>query len=309
MNSLFTTVAYASEAEDAANAVDQIAKSIDTYGPLIVLSAIFFFLFMVLVIAMIYINHKMIKRISDTNTKQTTTEEGLLKKFVDAALSELTSDDDITEAISDKIKPLENAIKDLQKDAKHDKKDNNDDDYHKDLVGAYIDVNMTFKDASRIALKNLNCDRIGIYVFHNGNESMLGLPFFKMTCVHEWTPSGSNTLRGKSHCNMPLHLFNDFIEDLWNYGFYRSENIEKTALIDPSIKEFVSFSKTQALYIMAVKDSNNDAITGFVVAEFNQPDTFEHDDTRNNKIKETLSNMIAIVSPILSNRYKYKKEK
>lgn len=303
---LITDTAYASEAVgETANAVGTLAEAINNYGPLIVLMAVFFVIFIVLIIAMILINYNMIKKMAATNTSQQNTEEGILKKFVDAALSELTKDDNIGDTISAKIKPLEKAIDQLQQQQEA----NAEDDYHKDLVGAYIDVNMTFKDASRAALKNLNCDRIGIYVFHNGNESMLGLPFFKMSCIHEWTPSGTNTLRGKSHCNMPLHLFNDFIEDLWKYGCYKSENIEITAATDPSIKEFVSFSKTQALYIMAIKDNDTDAITGFVVAEFNQPDTFEHDDERNTSVKDVLSTLIATISPIVCNRYIYKKDK
>ena len=106
---------------------------------------------------------------------------------------------------------------------------------------------------------------------------------------------------------MPLHLFNDFIEDLWRDGIYKSENVDETIKVDPSIKEFISFSKTKSLYIMAIKN-DSDAITGFVVAEFNNTDTFEHDEARDEEINTVLVEMIRKISPIVSNRYVFKKD-
>ena len=107
---------------------------------------------------------------------------------------------------------------------------------------------------------------------------------------------------------MPLHLFNDFIEDLWRDGVYKSENVDETIKTDPSIKEFISFSKTKSLYIMAIKN-DSDAITGFVVAEFDNIETFEHNETRDSEINTILVEMIRKISPIVSNRYVFKKDK
>ena len=102
---------------------------------------------------------------------------------------------------------------------------NNDPDYyHKDILKSYIDINMALKDASRNCQDKINCDRLAIYVFHNGNKSFHGLPFFKMSCVHEWNRMRINSLRGKSHMNMPLHLF-DFVADLYKDGFFKNLNI------------------------------------------------------------------------------------
>lgn len=304
MNPFIPTTVYASEAEEALDAVDKMSKTIVDYGPLVVLLSIFFLIFIVLIAVILRSNFKMTRQIVNRNNSNGKLEEEVIKKFVNGALSELTKDQDIEGAIARQLKPLEDAIHDIQHGHEHD----DENDYHRDLVGAYIDVNMAFKDASRTALKDLKCDRIGIYIFHNGNESMLGLPFFKMSCIHEWTSTGQNTLRGKSHSNMPLHLFNDFIEDLWRSGVYRSENVDETIKIDPSIKEFISFSKTKSLYIMAIKN-DSDAITGFVVAEFDNTDTFEHNEARNKEINTVLVEMIRKISPIVSNRYVFKKDK
>ena len=302
MNSFVTTTAYASEADGAVDAVDKMSKAIIEYGPLVVLLSIFFLIFIILIVVILRSNHRLTTQIMNRNNTNGNLEEEVIKKFVNGALSELTKDQDIEGAIARQLKPLEDAISHMN----HEHDDEND--YHRDLVGAYIDVNMAFKDASRTALKDLKCDRVGIYIFHNGNESMLGLPFFKMSCIHEWTSTGINTLRGKSHSSMPLHLFNDFIEDLWRDGVYKSENVDETIKTDPSIKEFISFSKTKSLYIMAIKN-DSDAITGFVVAEFDNIETFEHNETRDSEINTILVEMIRKISPIVSNRYVFKKDK
>lgn len=302
MNSFVTTTAYASEADGAVDAVDKMSKAIIEYGPLVVLLSIFFLIFIILIVVVLRSNHRLTTQIMNRNNTNGKLEEEVIKKFVNGALSELTKDQDIEGAIARQLKPLEDAISHMN----HEHDDEND--YHRDLVGAYIDVNMAFKDASRTALKDLKCDRVGIYIFHNGNESMLGLPFFKMSCIHEWTSTGTNTLRGKSHSSMPLHLFNDFIEDLWRDGVYKSENVDETIKTDPSIKEFISFSKTKSLYIMAIKN-DSDAITGFVVAEFDNIETFEHNETRDSEINTILVEMIRKISPIVSNRYVFKKDK
>ena len=280
-----------------------MSETIIDYGPLVVLLSIFFLVFICLIIVVLRSNYKMTRQIVNRNNSNGKLEEEVIKKFVNGALSELTKDQDIEGAIARQLKPIETAIYNMHY---HEYDDEND--YHRDLVGAYIDVNMAFKDASRTALKYLKCDRIGIYIFHNGNESMLGLPFFKMSCIHEWTSTGTNTLRGKSHSSMPLHLFNDFIEDLWRDGVYKSENVDETIKTDPSIKEFISFSKTKSLYIMAIKN-DSDAITGFVVAEFDNIETFEHNETRDSEINTVLVDMIRKISPIVSNRYVFKKDK
>lgn len=302
MNPYITTTAYASEADGAVDAVDKMSKAIIEYGPLVVLLSIFFLIFIILIVVVLRSNHRLTTQIMNRNNTNGKLEEEVIKKFVNGALSELTKDQDIEGAIARQLKPLEDAISHMN----HEHDDEND--YHRDLVGAYIDVNMAFKDASRTALKDLKCDRVGIYIFHNGNESMLGLPFFKMSCIHEWTSTGTNTLRGKSHSSMPLHLFNDFIEDLWRDGVYKSENVDETIKTDPSIKEFISFSKTKSLYIMAIKN-DSDAITGFVVAEFDDIETFEHNETRDSEINTILIEMIRKISPIVSNRYVFKKDK
>lgn len=290
--------------------VVNISDAISKYGIAIVIMAVFFIIFMILIVIMLYSNTRMINQIISSKAASDQQDQTLISKLVDNALDAkgVSSKDEIVDTLSNELKeslsPITKKLESLSQ-----AKDNlpeNKDDYHKDLVGAYIDINMAFKDISRETLNALNCDRIAIYVFHNGNKSMHGLPFFKMSCIHEWTLHGSTTLRGKSHTDMPLHLFNDFIENLYRYGIYRTDDVNKGLQNDPSIKEFVSFSDTKSLYLVAIKD-NEGSLAGFVSAEFGEVNNFETDELKNKQIKIILDNMVSHIAPIIGNKYIFKR--
>jgi len=315
MNFLFSFLALtatASEVKDpvenigeAADAVDTIAKDINAYGLAVVIMAVFFVIFILLTFFVLRNNAKMTQYFMTHQNHSDKLEEELLSKFIDNALdAKLGKKSDVTKDIVDEVK---SALKPMQQAAESIAAEQTiDNQVHKDLVGTYIDVNMAFKDASRSTLTSLNCSRVAIYVFHNGNKSMHGLPFFKMSCVHEWTNKGSNTLRGKSHTDMPLHLFADFIEDLYKKGSYKAEDVHKSATKDPSIEEFIAYSKTKALYLSAVKD-DNDVIAGFIAVEFEEADTFETDSVRNEEIRAVVDKMNTKIAPILTYHYMYRK--
>lgn len=281
------------------DSVVDLSEAISKYGIAIVIMAVFFVIFMILIVVMLYSNTKMINQIISSKSASDKQDQDIINKLVDNALEDKGMKDSdviintLTRKLDDKLQPIKQAVVNG---------DHEQDDYHRDLVGAYIDINMAFKDISRATMNELKCDRVAIYVFHNGNKSMHGLPFFKMSCIHEWTTHGTSTLRGKSHMDMPLHLFNDFIENLYRSGIYRSENVKKSMEDDPSIKEFVAFSDIESLYLVAVKD-NDGALAGFVAAEFANIDTFEQDEQRDNFVRSIIDNMVSKVAPIVGNKY------
>lgn len=291
---------------NAAEGVTNISEAISEYGIAIVIMAVFFVIFMILIIIMLYSNTRMINTIMNSNATSNKQDQELISKFVDSTLESkgigagTNIVDTLTHTLDERLHPIEEALKKVNVDTT-DKKE----DYHKDLVGAYIDINMAFKNISRTTMNQLDCDRIAIYVFHNGNKSMYGLPFFKMSCIHEWTSLGSNTLRGKSHMDVPLHLFNDFIENLHRYGVYKAENIDIAKEKDPSIEGFTSYSNTKAIYLVAIKNDDG-IISGFVSIEFDHIDTFEQDDKRDMDIRHIVDNMISKIAPIVSNPYIFK---
>lgn len=297
-NSMLTKLTDPSVSE-AADAIDSISGTINRYGPTIVILAIFFIIFILLVLFILRNNAKMIEKIMKRQNDSDKLEEELLSKFVDNVLktkqeNEVEMLERLTAEMKNTLKPVQQSVGRIVDELTVD------DEVHKDLVGAYIDVNMAFKDASRRALESLDCDRVAIYIFHNGNKSMHGLPFFKMSCIHEWTNRGSSTLRGKSHTDMPLHVFSDFIEQLWDKGVFRLEKIDNN--VNNCIKEFISYSKTKSLYMDSIKD-DNDRIAGFIVAEFESEDTFETDQEREKQVKTILDIMIMKISSILTCHY------
>ena len=295
---------------DSSNAVVSISKAISEYGPLIVIMAVFVVVFILMATLILKNNAKMMNQIMTDKEAAETTNQQMIEKFVTAALENhgVSGNSSSVESLLKDIKSsLEDQKRKKEKEDDHQLDNNRGDDYHRDIVGAYIDVNMAFKDASRKTLSILDCQRVGIYVFHNGNNSLHGLPFFKMSCIHEWTTRGCNTLRGKSHTDMPLHLFNDFVEDLYNYGVYKSQDVSKSMEEDPSLEEFIEFSHTKALYLLAIKDADG-ILVGFVIAEFENVDNFEEDTARDKFIRENLNVMVFNVSPFVANKYVYKRK-
>lgn len=305
-----TATQEASEPSETVNTmitgVGRLSNLMSEYGILVVILSVMIVIFFAFTIYLLINNSKMIKNFIDANRTNNSNVTDMLGEFVKEATNNqpIQQNDGWQEALQelkDTLKSTEQALEDM----KNHKDDDGENDYHKNIVGAYIDVNMTFKDASRVALNKIGCDRVAIYTFHNGNMSMHGLPFFKMSCIHEWTKTGSPTFRGKNHTDLPLHLFNDFIEDLWKKGEYMSEDVEKSQVIDPSIKQFIAYSETKSLYISAVKNYNQ-IIVGFVIAEFDRIETFETDKNRYNEVKEAMDEMVVKVLPILGNKYVYK---
>lgn len=302
----FLTSNVTENIDGTSDAVVSISEAISEYGPLIVIMAVFVVVFILMAVLILRNNAKMMNQLMTDKETAEETNQKMIEKFVSAALeSHKNENKSNTEALLEDIKK---SLEQTNKQKENDDNQNLDgEDYHKDIVGAYIDVNMALKDASRKTLSVLNCQRVGVYVFHNGNNSLHGLPFFKMSCIHEWTSRGCNTLRGKSHTDMPLHLFNDFVEDLYNYGVYKSQDVSKSIIEDPSLQEFVEFSRTKALYLVAIKDADG-ILVGFVIAEFEDIDKFETDIARDRFIRENLNTMAFNVSPFIANKYVYRKK-
>lgn len=309
-----TTVSSGIENGQILSGVSTFSELISKYGPLVVLLSIFFILFIVLVVVVVKSNGKLIDTVTESNSKTADVSNDAISQLVAAALDKfkkenpmIVESNNTNQELVDLVRKLESELSELKGDLNRSSA-TNEADYHKDIIGAYIDVNMVFKDASRKALQKLDCDRIAIYVFHNGNNAIYGLPFFKMSCIHEWTRTGIRTRRMQTHTDIPLNFFYKFIENIYKNGYYRTDDISVSSEIDSSIKEFIAYSNTQSMYIVNTKAPVTDAITGFVVAEFNEKNNFEHDEHRNEYVKDVLTEMAAAVAPLLGTEYKFKKK-
>lgn len=310
-----TAVSSGIENEQILSGVSTFSELIAKYGPLVVLLSIFFILFIILVVVVVKSNSKLIGTLTESNSRTADMNNDAISQLVSAALDKIKqenpnaipSNSASNQELVDLVRKLESEISELKGDLNRSS-ETNEADYHKDIIGAYIDVNMILKDASRKALQKLDCDRVAVYVFHNGNNAMYGLPFFKMSCIHEWTRTGIKTRRMQTHTDIPLNFFYNFIEKIYKDGYYRIGDIDTNSEADSSVKEFIAYSDTKSMYIVDTKAPVTDAITGFVVAEFNEKNNFEHDDHRNEYVKDVLVEMAAAVAPLLGTEYKFKKK-
>lgn len=251
--------------------VDTATKLLSEYGPALVITGLFLILFIIFVLLMLRTNNKMIQSMMDQSEND--------KKFKDALISKvLNSEDDSDE-----------------------KEKNNEEtkpNKQKDLISIFINTNSVFGDASKKLINSLRCERTAIYVFHNGNYSVCGLPFIKMSCVHETTMMGTGTLRGKSHIDLPLHLFNDIIEKLYTQGEYTG-SLAHSPISGNSLSQFVAYSNTKSLFMLAITKDDG-TLVGFSVCEFSSETDFGDKETYD-RIKNALDDFNNSIRYIILN--------
>lgn len=246
--------------------VTKLAESISDNGALIVIGAAFILFSILILLMFIKINSDMFKNIVNQINQKNDENADITKKLLDHFLEE------------EKDKEEEKEQEEKEEQPKH---------HAKDLVGLYIDYTTAFKGESKSVINAIRCDRVAVYVFHNGNQTLFGLPFIKMSCVYEDTMKGNMTMRSKAHMNLPLHLFNDFIQALYRDGIFAG-NIDDVEIHDGSIREFLSFSDAKSVFMRAIKKEDG-SLAGFTVCEFNDPIDYSDKEkfmAINNKVKE-----------------------
>lgn len=259
--------------------VGDLAEILSNYGPFVGILSVFLIIFLAVILFSIWSNKKMVKRILEKDANMEDLSQDLLNKIVTSVLGTLNSGN----AVAQNSVPMQP----VQYDEPIDKRN---------LVGKYIDVNIAFKDASRIAVSSLKCERVAIYVFHNGSTSLHGLPFFKMSCVHEWTVKSSRAIRNSMHSNLPLHAFSDMVEKLYRTGECAISNVRGTT-IDDHTARFVEYTDIMSAFLLGIKDSD-DNLAGFVIAEYRDTTDFA-DETKYNFVKQVLSTTIDNIRSII----------
>lgn len=265
------------------NTMDQVSdatKLINQYGPTVVIIAVFLILFIGLLVFILRSNHKMNQQMLEAQKNASENNQKMMQDMFDT------------------FKTL--VVNSKDKDDEDDKEDE-DKPKKKKIVSAYIDSSLAFKDASRIAIGKIKCERIAIYLFHNGNHTPYGYPFAKMSCVHEWTLRGSNTIRGTTHMNIPLYAFSTIVESLVKDGEFVIGNIYDHGIIsaDEQVFQFISGSTIRSLFALGIKDKDGD-LAAFTIAEFKDAQDFSDEETYKN-VKDALSTMNDSIYSIIVN--------
>lgn len=274
---------------DTLNSVETVADSLSNNGGLVTIASIAIVLCIVLLFVMILAFIYLYRKFVDSKNNIEVSTNSIINKML--------------EKVSDQIATSMNSQQqnnNNQNNEEHEEKD-------KDLVKLYLDINMVFKDASRTALDEIDANRIAIYIFHNGNSSPKGLPFFKMSCIHDVYKRKTGVHSKIQHHDMPLHIFSNIIECLYkNEQYYVSDVLKEINEKDnSSIKEFVDGSETKSLFMYGVRD-NNDVLCGFIVAEFVDIKNFENNELFD-RVKDVLEVMNGSIKYILTDKnFKHK---
>ena len=265
------------------NTMDQVSdatKLINQYGPTVVIIAVFLILFIGLLVFILRSNHRMNQQMLEAQKNASENNQKMMQDMFDTFK---------TLVVNNKDKDDEDDEEDEEKPKK------------KKIVSAYIDSSLAFKDASRIAISKIKCERVAIYLFHNGNHTPYGHPFAKMSCVHEWTLRGSNTIRGTTHMNIPLYAFSTIVESLVKDGEFVIGNIYDHGIIsaDEQVFQFISGSTIRSLFALGIKDKDGD-LAAFTIAEFKDAQDFSDEETYKN-VKDALSMMNESIYSIIVN--------
>ena len=255
------------EGGETVEAISGVSKLVHEYGSEIVIISVFILLLIAFCIFILKMVNKMFNEISSGTKNGNNFNQEIITKILDDYLEKKNQND---------------------KKEKHDEIENK----QNTLVSGSSIASMTMNDASRIVMGKIHCDRIGVYVFHNGNKTQFGFPFVRMSCVNEFTMKGmSTTIRGLSHNGLPLHAFSNIVRCLIDNGEYIIGNVYDHGLVsgDEQIINFISGSPIQSIFALAINDDRKN-IAAFTVAEFREAQNFSDHDFYD-KVKNSLEIM------------------
>lgn len=291
------------DAELAANAINEIAspEGIDTVahsitenGVLVVIAAAFVLVFIAIFGVFLALNTKMTNGIMEQIKESNTNISTIMSNLVTA----ITNQQQVAQNME--IEPA-GKTEDVKNDPDKQEQDKIEQDLiNKDLLKLYIDYTFAFKTACQIALGASKADRIAIYLFHNSNKTPYGFHFIKVSCIFELTENGNVTARGRKHNSIPMHIYDDFIHELYVdkefiYSATDSQNPDNSG-----IKEFISDSKVRSILIEAISREDG-AIVGFVSTEYEYDVDLSEDSETYKSAHDAINNMILSISHIVTN--------
>lgn len=298
----YTQLLSLSVAANQSTDLDQItglAKLINEYGTEVVIISVFLIALMVFMALFL----RMFNKFVSTSIKQN-------EKMFDAFLKLLGADTTLVKdgsANNATINKPANVLttnsqkKEIKEDTAHKPHEKNEKGattIH-NIVDYNSRINGIFEEIAKSVMGELRCNRIAVYVFHNGNKTPYGYSFVKMSCIYEHNMKANVVLRGKNHQGLPLHAFSTIIDCLIKNGEYIIGNVYNHGIIsaDEQLLTFIDGSKVKSLFALGIRDNNGD-IAGFVIAEFNDEQDFSVLEWYN-KARSSLKNMCNAVRPII----------
>ena len=181
-----------SDSSTIVDGVTKLADSINSNGALVTICAVFILFFILLIIGSVSLVVKLAKK-NESNANTTIEGYNKVMSLMSSVLAESLA-----------VRSNEN-IQHVQSPEKKEEIEKKN-EHITNILGMAVDESILYKGAAERVIEKLNCDRVAIYVFHNGNASGYGLPFVKMSCIYENTKDGMHTRRARD-ANVPLHVF------------------------------------------------------------------------------------------------------
>lgn len=257
---------------------DGFAQMIADYGPTVVILAVFLSLFVFIVLALLKKSLKSNEEEKEQNYRDN------MAKVVDEIVSHLL--------------PTLQSIPAKTEEGNNDTGQLPVPNSTKSLVEETVKTAIIFKNVSKTALTSLDCQRIAIYVFHNGTKAISGYPFIKFSCIYEYTNHNVEaTIRGRNHKDVIIYEYSDLVNTLITDNEYVCSNIDNLDSQDQIVK-FIAGSDVKSIYMKAIK-SEDDDIIGFTVAEFsNYEDFLKVRD--NGNLRKNMEAYNAVIKPIIN---------
>lgn len=210
--------------------IGSLSSYISEHGPLVVILAVFLFVFLALIGYLIQQNKKTTKNAAELNSQ-----------IMEKMLNELFETNNM-------FTPQKN----------YDEKN---------IVNIFMQLNESLKEVCEYTMNKTQSDRTAIYVFHNGTHASHGLPFFKLTCICETISRYSNmNVQINNHSDVNLNMVDSIVSNLYNHSEYR---IIKKNATDPGDLIFLQHTKIEDCFFHSIFDDDNNMM-GFVVNAYNK---------------------------------------
>lgn len=144
------------------------------------------------------------------------------------------------------------------------------------LTETYTKTNTLIKHKLKEVSDELSAERICVYMFHNGEHSLNGIPFLKTTCICEYIDrhKGATSLL-MTHKGVPINMASDLFKQINSHQFtvlYPDD----TNLVDRVMANFFcKENENRTTIVVTIYDSSNqldEKPIGFLSADFE----FEH---------------------------------
>lgn len=224
---------FLTEVVQETTATKGLANDIQEYGPFAVILAIFLIVFLIV-----------IKKIMSDNSKNI----DFMSKTMSDFMNNIMNQNNI---MLNKIYSQTSTTVESMKTPEYDK----------DIVGAFSKCDASFKKECKNIIEATGAARAAIYVFHNGSTASHGLPFFKMSCINEFTERNTPTKRmAAAHKDIPLTLYSEIVESI----YYKGNTVINCKEDDT---DFASSEEVQILLLAPVYDDDN-RVMAFFAAEY-----------------------------------------